>query len=392
MIYLIFSCVLVLTVSMGISTTITTPKNLSVNDLIDSDPINILGDSDLQRKAELFGWPGTGTQQDPITIANFVFNESSQDLLSIGLTSLHILITENLFCNGGIGVNLGRAVNIIVDGNDFEGNGEHCINVFNSSSIEVRNNNLTHNNHAYITIYQSERVLIENNFLVGDQSNTGISVSQSSDIGIKMNVIVNTTYGISIYASEGLKIDTNMVNKSLYHGVRISSILEPSNKLKLNNNTINESGQKGIRLNYCNNTSITYNRVSNSLSHGIELEKCSNTTVKVNDFISNNENDNVQGNCENSENCTFIANYWDNHVSPDDDADGVVDQKYQIDGDCNLTDLMPLVKSYTQYTNSEIEKILNPGDDQVGGFGMILVISSLCFVSYYLKNRKTLNS
>ena len=91
--------------------------------------------------------------------------------------------------------------------------------------------------------------------------------------------------------------------------------------------------------------SLTQNIVINSTTQGIRIEEdAENNSIKFNDFLYNNK-DRISQASDIGFNNLFIFNYWNDWISPDINADGVVDDPYSIDSSEDNYDYYPLVHS-----------------------------------------------
>jgi parallel beta-helix repeat protein len=160
----------------------------------------------------------------------------------------------------------------------------------------------------------------------------------------------------------------NEANNNRNYGIALSDYCD--------NNTISQNiacynGEAGIILSAGDLMSSYYNsfidNIVNNNTYGIHLEDACHFTIISENVISGNEfgiflqnaecsNNSIYNNCfitndihaiddgvDNKWNSSTIGNYWDNHTSPDDNKDGIVDNPYTyIGGTAGSIDYLPL--------------------------------------------------
>ncbi|MHA1206513.1 MAG: hypothetical protein ACTSSO_02955, partial [Candidatus Hodarchaeales archaeon] len=82
-----------------------------------------------------------------------------------------------------------------------------------------------------------------------------------------------------------------------------------------------------------------------SLGYGILLRSdTSNIQIYSNDFVNCTPADGDTQAYDDGTNNVFFQNYWNEGTAPDENADGIVDRVYKLDGEANNRDTAPLVK------------------------------------------------
>jgi parallel beta-helix repeat protein len=314
--------------------------HLSSETYVKHDPIEIDGDEALLAQAHDEGWPGSGTPSDPIIISGYVFNVTYVQPVRLWNIELswefrnNYLTTRGVICGiwieGGVGGVIADNIlvechgGIIVDGQDFlivnnsiSYNTGYGIEVYGTASnIEIRNNTIRGVGLDGMNLpAMTDSLIVDNTIL--DCTTDGIDLSQSSERNeIRKNDIRNNSYGINCKGSNNV-IKNNAIgfNKK---GISIASTSE---------------GTSGSHNN------ITYNSILNNTDYGLSIrESGTSNAILYNDFINNGDEFQVR---DNGVDNTFLNNYYNEWITPDDDSDGFVDEPYSIEGDAESTDEYP---------------------------------------------------
>ena len=186
--------------------------------------------------------------------------------------------------------------------------------------------------------------------------NTGILIVNSSKNLIEKNICENNKFGIVIYRSSNNIITSNVCRMNMRDGLEI--VQSSKNNITKNlfeNNNDNGIGYYSKSSNtsiQCDGNNITNNVFISNINYSIHLDGGSfNTTIYHNDFIDNNNNNNGRWQAyddgkRNQWNISNSGNYWSDKTSPDNDGDGIVDNKYRIDGHVFSYDYFPLTKPF----------------------------------------------
>jgi parallel beta-helix repeat protein len=267
------------------------------------NPITIYGNNNFSRRAGLEGWPGDGTEINPYIIEGINFTSSSdkrfESFLSIINTSVHFIVRNCIFRDGGWGISLFGVNNGKILHNDFLRNKESGIIIscgywgFESNNIIITANNMIKNHDGVQIINQKGKIDINDNLLL---NNTGISLScfQARNVKIYNNIISNNDdIAIRLISSEKIEVLGNYISENHQSGV-VFTVLRPidfrtSSKTNVvSGNTILNNHGSGIEIggNSCSNT-LSLNDISNNLENGILITD-GNTNQILNNKISQN--------------------------------------------------------------------------------------------------------
>ncbi len=198
------------------------------------------------------------------------------------------------------------------------------------------------------------------------QKLAGILALNSPSLFIHNNMI-SDGWGIFLNATDNSILSENTVVNNYGTGID----LEFSGNCTLMNNTVSNNVGDGIDLFICTNCILKTNFINNNTHHGINLVNSENllvtnntltnndqyamflsyTSVKVfyNNFINNGNPEFYQSTWANSQASDghlgnlYFYNYWSEWITPDIDADGIVDNPYILDGSGEIQDNHPLV-------------------------------------------------
>ena len=349
----------------------TSPLRVSA-DLQSREPILIDGDDNFIPANGVVG--GSGTENDPYIIENWVIDASSAHGIHIRNTTKHFIIRNVLVRNGypsynGIyfeNVQNGRIENVISTNN---ANGIFLV----SSSRNTISNSTVNGNYYGITFAYSSLNEILNNILEGnryglwiDSSSTntisGNIVEYSTEVGIVFrtgqsstvsnNIIRNNPFGIQIYSNSSMNtISNNTVMGNSWYGIYVESstyntiskntvvngnrgihLQSSSHYSKISNNVVRNTAY-GIFIVSSNGNTVSKNIVENSTSYGIYLSSSSTNNILFRNYLRNTNNAYDGG-----------LNYWDNGgmgnwwsdwqppTHPDSNRDGIVDERRQVTG------------------------------------------------------------
>lgn len=283
--------------------------------------IHVNNDSELASMAAREVWRGTGTMADPYTIKNFeIYTPGEGSCIFIGNTTSFLVVQNcHLFgglpstpgVQGGSGISLYDAKNVIIRDNDCSGN-FLSIDLFRSSNIIVDDNKCDRN-----TEYS---VMLENC--------TEISVSNNECNN-------NSQHSIEVYNSPDCLIENNTCNDNEYQSIQ----LNVSSNDTLRNNTCRRNGMFGILIDHSDGNLIQNNLCDANGHFGINLEY-SNGSQLIGNMLTNNNGakavyDPHHGQAQdlggnNSWNNSTVGNKWSDWTGPDADGNGIVDVPYTI--------------------------------------------------------------
>ena len=239
---------------------IITIQSQTTTDLITHDNILIEGDVDFQAQATTEGWPGNGTEEDPIIIEDLEIDITVGHGIEMRNTTLHFIIrnsniswgrysrygiylinvmhctiTDCILEENNHGIRVDYCSGIEISGNAIESNIRYGIYLNNSNSVIVANNNISNNDYGIFTEH-SNRNLFENN-----------------------NISSNTRYGFYTILSH----DNAFQNNTFIANLRGGNLLL-SNRTLISGNTAQDNGGINI-MNSRENTLIANNMVNDGI-------------------------------------------------------------------------------------------------------------------------------
>ncbi|MHA1988328.1 MAG: NosD domain-containing protein, partial [Promethearchaeota archaeon] len=234
--------------------------------------------------AESQAWcSGFGTEEDPYVIENLkISGFGINNGIEIINSDVHFIILKCQIYNCHIAIHLDNVNNSQLTKNNCSNNLDMGILVDENCVNNYLTNNEANNNRNY-------------GIALGDYCDNN-TISQNT-------ACYNGEAGIILSAGD---------LRSSYYNSFIDNIVY--------NNTY------GIHLeDACHYTIISENHISGN-EFGIFLQnaECSNNSIYNNCFVANKVHA-IDDGVDNKWNSTTIGNYWDNHTSPDDDKDGIVD-------------------------------------------------------------------
>ncbi|MFX1533411.1 MAG: nitrous oxide reductase family maturation protein NosD, partial [Promethearchaeota archaeon] len=282
-------------------------RQWTLSQYMEHSPIFISGNADFLAQAAIEGWSGTGSQEDPIIIAdkkiNYSANYLTRTLIEIQNTDLCFQIRNNLLQGGAeTTITYGISLENVTHGN-----------------FEIINNSVLNNDIGIRVVSSGSNLTLVSNKIVN--CDHGIYIESSHSTTINDNNIRDNTFGISLVGSKEIHLVTNTFS---------------------NNNV-------GITLKNIENTIIFGNNIYNH-SLGIKLHTSTfNNWVQENDFIWNSFNFLASQAADDGTNNTFENNYWADWIHPDVNNDGIVDNPYPIDGEGGNFDFSPQTSPNNQW-------------------------------------------
>jgi parallel beta-helix repeat protein len=320
--------------------------------------ISINGNPDLLSTAEEYGWPGTGTKEDPIIIEGLEFY-GSDHMFVIAHTDLHFVFANNTLdgvCQEWCAIVFWELENAVIADNVFMNAnvGIHFVSV--NDSVVFRN---TIHDSMWDGIFFENKCYRNNisaNTFYGN-SEAGIYLADDCQYNrIMDNHIYDSAYGVVI----SLDSDNNIVERNYCHDLVLTGLSINTRYNQISNNHINDTEGNGIVIsrpfnvvseNCVNNNSVRGVRV-NSAAHNTTIQRniirdsgdeglyvlSDNNTIVMNDLIGNGGEKQA---LDNGQNNLFDGNHWNDWIAPDVDLDGVVDQPYVLDGSSANEDINP---------------------------------------------------
>ena len=224
------------------------------------------------------------------------------------------------------------------------------IKLNNTDNGRIENNNCSNNGRDGILLWESSINNTIDGNIVCDNKGRGIKLQYYCDNNTISNNYFEHNAKVGIYVvrnSINNCIEDNKVIGSHMWGIALQLYCHHN---VIEGNIIDNTTTRGIFVaNDCDNNTITGNLISNNNNVGLEFSTigCEDNLIYKNAFINNTVHalDETAPN-SNYWNNTKAGNYWDNHTSPDDDNDGIVDSPYNwISGSSNSIDNFPLILS-----------------------------------------------
>ncbi len=237
------------------------------------------------------------------------------------------------------GENFEGSVSTHIISNTISNNEGHGISIDGSWFNTVKDNFIFENEESGISIISSKGNLIFNNTIYRQIQSSGLLLWSSDENNISNNFIFINLVGIALYYSK----ENDFTKNYVYDNAGVSIFLNSSDRNNLTTNMI-ANNDEGVLIWYSDNNVIRDNLFWNNAALGLLLEKnSSNNIISFNDFTNNSRDPPQAGDDIVDSSNMFAYNYWNEWTSPDNDANGIVDDPYIIDGN---QDSYPLTSLY----------------------------------------------
>ncbi|TFG08714.1 hypothetical protein EU534_02630 [Candidatus Heimdallarchaeota archaeon] len=268
------------------------PNTELMAELVDSDSIRILSDADFIT----FGFPGTGTVEDPYIIENF--DVYSIDINTEGIyvfnTTKYFVIQNNEVTHSFYGI----LVQEVAPGTG-----------------KVLDNRCYACKHDGLAVKESSGIIVSGNVLENIVSATALLVDQCSDITITSNVISGCPIsGCGMYACDNLTVYRNTFKDNVYKGITAASVYDSV----FYENVFEANGEWGLEFTETSESNLVY--------HNNFIDNCPLFLAQARDSSGNNIWYNE---------ALLKGNYWN-----DFSGSG----PYAIDGHEGCCDLYPLAE------------------------------------------------
>ncbi len=274
-------------------------------------------------------------------------------------------ITGNTAYDNDIGIYFDQYCDYnTLSGNTVNNNTQYGIYLtVNCTSNTISGNNANNNTQygIYLTTDCNNNTILGN--IVNDNTH-GIYIDYSDYNNITGNIANDHIGDIGIYLFGS---DYNIVSGNTANNNGDGIAITTSNYNTISENILNGNND-GIYIFDANNNIIMGNTISDNDLHGIYFEEDSdyqeisenimyNNTIGIyinglnqdnsiyeNFFLKNGKHA-IDAGINNIWNSTSIGNYWDNHTSPDNNHDGIVDTPYTgIGGSVGSIDYLPIAE------------------------------------------------
>jgi parallel beta-helix repeat protein len=381
--------------------------------LEDHDFIAINGNDDFLEQAAVEGWPGAGTENDPITISGYRIT-GSWHLLKVINSDLFFEFSSNYL--DGIdgawcGLYLANTSNGVVQSNVVT-RAAIAMHTLWIDDCEFIDNTMQNNRNDGIVLEgKCDDNIIRAN-LIEDNLRDGIVLDWNSSFNIVTDNVIrnNNGNGISLWEDA----DQNLIERNAIEGSSQKGISIKGNNNTVTNNSILENRINGIFLTGDHNE-VTRNCIFDSSSTGIKLDSGANhnyiafnsilnctyyaissSTSCISNSISRNDIIGNRGECQASDeglDNRFLQNYWNPWHISNENNDEICDEEYPIDGNANNTDAQPMLQPNTdlpgwfEYSpNNSVPNIPDPSStntDELEELGttttvLLLVLAALC--------------
>jgi parallel beta-helix repeat protein len=383
---------------------------------IDHNPVEIDGDADFLTTASDNGWPGTGTQEDPIIIEGYKFYATLVQPVRIWRTDLHWIFRNNLLTTDGVicglwvdstthgwvlnntfdnchsGIVIDRDENLIFEDNLIVGNTGNGVDI-----ISTLTNGIVRNNEIYdlggdaIIADELIGVEISGNY-IHDMPNDGIDIGGGENNIVEDNVILDTRTAIRIGRSASdNEISNNTIQRVLNNGINCIA-----DSTTIEHNTIRDVGLNGILLTdsmsaYADDNVVSKNVFINCTEYAIAIDEgCAGNSVTDNDFFETQDECHI---CDDGDSTTIAGNFYDTWATPDVDEDSIVDTPYAILGMAANSDATPVaapinpLPSDYEYIPVQPTPTGTAGEPLplmeialIGGIGLVVCVAIVVFV------------
>ncbi|MHA2047560.1 MAG: right-handed parallel beta-helix repeat-containing protein [Candidatus Thorarchaeota archaeon] len=339
------------------------------------DAIWITGNEEFVEQAATESWPGNGSASSPYIITGY-----STDLYWVFTGNLvdgdgqdvecgtwiedveNAVISDNTFVNRDSGMVLMGVANVNVTNNlihDCRANGIEVLGMMADCLISGNTIYSFYGSGIRLANGATNLTIIDNT--IDDITQMGINIMGGCyDSVLSGNTMTDTGLsGIMVAMSFNSVISFNSVTNSSDSGIEIMG----ANSLEVYNNSISNIDENGLDLTYCDYSSIFNNTVIDCSGIGLYAQSGENTTIQwnriedvdgfavhldvdveyfdvmYNTFIENGIDCQV---CDDSIDSVILCNYYSDWNTPDIDSNGFVDVVYDINGDAENEDALPL--------------------------------------------------
>ncbi|MCY3412203.1 MAG: right-handed parallel beta-helix repeat-containing protein [Candidatus Heimdallarchaeota archaeon] len=188
--------------------------------------IEITSNEDLLQKQAIYGWRGTGTNEDPIRISGHYIHTNHSIQISVSSVSYYIIIENNTILGTGGGIFLSsvshaeiRNNQILIDEYRNDVGNYYGVSIFSCFGIVVSNNSIenTQVGSYGLSILFSQGIVVDNNEIKGYRM--GLYEEGGRDIIIRDNIIVggraSYSYGLDVRGGQ-IEITNNHISSQMY--------------------------------------------------------------------------------------------------------------------------------------------------------------------------------
>ncbi len=311
-----------------------------------------------------YGFPGTGTEEDPYIIENIILPLYSYHNGIVVINTTKHFVIQNCILNAGLSAIILEKVaygTAIIKNNTCY-RSDVGVGVVRSNGVRIYNNTCGYHNNVGIFMYRTKYSIVRNNTCYGNDYDGIISESSSFNRIESNNCSYNFDTGIRIIGDVNDFISTNVCNYN-FRGTFVNAnnstltnnlfcynneyggyLLSSKGNLTITNNVFSFSARDdGCRGGGLKNSLITNNIFSNNTLYGLVLySDTSNNQIHHNSFLGNNLEGTSQALDHGKNNLwydeeTKEGNFWDDWTSK---------KPYPIAGGAEAEDKYPLNESF----------------------------------------------
>ncbi len=328
---------------------------------VEHESIFTQGDAELLALAAAEEWEGNGSAENPIIISGYRFYSETVQPVRIWNTDLYWIFTSNLVetnwkTNGfyltqtpaGItrenvfrecysAISIISCYNMTIEDNSFIDNAAYGIDqeaAFQNSII--RNNEFVNHEADAISLEDTNDIEIYANY-ISDALYDGIDTQNGHDILITNNTILGTGAGVRVgRRSTEIHILSNVIRNCTQYGITCNG-----DRCLIEKNILRDIEISGIIFSgsfdlFAEENIVNENVFIDCNSYAIQIDELAvGTIITSNDFFQSGTPCHI---CDNSTDTTISGNFYDTWISPDTDADMIVDYPYEIMGSAGNQD------------------------------------------------------
>ena len=312
-----------------------------------------------------YGFPGSGTEEDPYRIEDIHLSSSDNfaNGIAIANTSMHFIIQNcfltaywsaiilenvtqgtatirnNLCYRSDVGIGLISSNNVSIINNICENYNSFGIFLYYSNLSLVSKNNCSLSKVSGIYSENSHSNWFESNNCSANL-NTGIGLHEDFNATL-VNNICNNNYRGAILQSSGSKINNN----SFCYNGELGCSIEGMNNSSIHNNEFKLNTGLGCRVKYADACNFTFNNFEKNSEYGLSFDSYSSENIIHHNRFTNNFLSGTSQASDNGENNIWFeqdtkeGNYWSGWNKK---------KSYQIDGSAQSQDPYPLDETLTK--------------------------------------------